>query len=163
MKTSKNSKVKAVRIELIDVHVGRRLRELRLINGMSQQSVASVIHVSIQQVQKYENGTNRISSGKLYQIAQFLKVPIAYFYENLCDANPHSVVNSIRKLKESNSEDSVRLSEITSLVRSYSLIEDTIARKRILNLVKTLSTFQTSKKSHDLYSSLEDESCHISD
>ena len=57
----------------------------RLILGMSQTTVGEALDVSFQQVQKYENGTNRISAGRLQQIADFLGVTPGYFFE---DARP---------------------------------------------------------------------------
>ena len=66
----------------IDKLVSRRLKMRRVMLGMSQQDIGKAVDVSIQQVQKYEKATNRISSGKLFTIAKFLKVPITYFYEH---------------------------------------------------------------------------------
>jgi transcriptional regulator with XRE-family HTH domain len=55
-----------------DVEVGRRIRLIRLQRNISQQSLGAVLNVSFQQVQKYEKGTNRISSGRLMDIAKAL-------------------------------------------------------------------------------------------
>jgi transcriptional regulator with XRE-family HTH domain len=65
----------------IDKLVSRRLKMRRVMLGMSQQDIGKAVDVSIQQMQKYEKATNRISSGKLFTIAKFLKVPITYFFE----------------------------------------------------------------------------------
>ena len=62
----------------IDKLVSRRLKMRRVMLGMSQQDIGKAVDVSIQQVQKYEKATNRISSGKLFIIAKFLKVPITF-------------------------------------------------------------------------------------
>lgn len=51
--------------------------------GLSQQQMADLIGVTYQQAHKYEKGINRISAGRLYEIAQVLKVPVSYFYEGL--------------------------------------------------------------------------------
>ncbi|MDA9163444.1 helix-turn-helix transcriptional regulator [Rickettsiaceae bacterium] len=64
----------------IDYVVSQNLRKRRLKLGLTQQNIASVIGVSVQQVQKYETSVNRISSGKLYKIANFLNVPISFFF-----------------------------------------------------------------------------------
>lgn len=66
-----------------DRHVGARIRERRIMLGLSQQQMADMIGVTYQQAHKYERGINRISAGRLYQIAQVLKVPIEYFFEEL--------------------------------------------------------------------------------
>ena len=63
-----------------DCHVGSKIRERRTILGISQQKLADHLGITFQQVQKYENATNRIGSGCLYDVSQFLKVDIGYFY-----------------------------------------------------------------------------------
>lgn len=66
-----------------DRHVGARIRERRIMLGLSQQQMADMIGVTYQQAHKYERGINRISAGRLYQIAQVLRVPIEYFFQEL--------------------------------------------------------------------------------
>ncbi len=66
-----------------DRHVGARIRERRIMLGLSQQQMADMIGVTYQQAHKYERGINRISAGRLYEIAQVLKVAVGYFYEGL--------------------------------------------------------------------------------
>jgi len=66
-----------------DRHVGARIRERRIMLGLSQQQMADMIGVTYQQAHKYERGINRISAGRLYEIAQVLRVPVEYFFETL--------------------------------------------------------------------------------
>lgn len=66
----------------IDRHVASRIRLRRLQVGMSQEELALALNVTFQQVQKYEKGTNRISAGRLLEIASLLSVPIQFFYED---------------------------------------------------------------------------------
>lgn len=66
-----------------DRHVGSRIRERRIMLGLSQQQMADLIGVTYQQAHKYERGINRISAGRLYEIAQVLGVPVSYFFEGL--------------------------------------------------------------------------------
>lgn len=66
-----------------DRHVGTRIRERRIMLGLSQQQMADMIGVTYQQAHKYERGINRISAGRLYEIAQVLRVPVEYFFETL--------------------------------------------------------------------------------
>ncbi len=66
-----------------DRHVGARIRERRLMLGLSQQQLARLIGVTYQQAHKYERGLNRISAGRLFEIAQVLHVPISWFFEGL--------------------------------------------------------------------------------
>jgi transcriptional regulator with XRE-family HTH domain len=69
------------RPEDLDRHVGARLRERRIMPGLSQQQLADLIGVTFQQAYKYERGINRVTSGRLYKIAQALDVDIGYFFE----------------------------------------------------------------------------------
>jgi transcriptional regulator with XRE-family HTH domain len=71
------------RARTADRHVGSRIRERRVMLGFSQQQLAELIGVTYQQAHKYEHGLNRISAGRLYEIAQALRVPISWFYEGL--------------------------------------------------------------------------------
>jgi transcriptional regulator with XRE-family HTH domain len=57
-----------------DVHIGRRIRELRLIKGISQEGLAKDIDVTFQQIQKYEKGINRVSASTLLDICSALGV-----------------------------------------------------------------------------------------
>jgi transcriptional regulator with XRE-family HTH domain len=63
-----------------DVEIGRKIRALRLQRGLSQTDLADGIDLTFQQVQKYEKGTNRVSAGRLQQIADKLNMPITFFY-----------------------------------------------------------------------------------
>jgi len=65
-----------------NIHLGKKLRIRRLSLGLTQTKVAQAINVTFQQIQKYEKGTNGVSSNRLMQLSQFLKVPIIYFFED---------------------------------------------------------------------------------
>ena len=68
-----------------NVHLGKKIRMRRLSLGLTQTKVAKAINVTFQQIQKYEKGTNGVSSSRLMQLSQFLKVPITYFFEEYKD------------------------------------------------------------------------------
>lgn len=70
------------RANKLDAHVGRRLRQRRLQLGMSQDDVAIALGISRIQLLKYEMGDNRVSSGRLYELARVLAVPVTWFYED---------------------------------------------------------------------------------
>ena len=63
-------------------HLGSKLRMRRLALGLTQTKVAQAINVTFQQIQKYEKGTNGISSLRIMQLANFLRVPVVYFFED---------------------------------------------------------------------------------
>jgi transcriptional regulator with XRE-family HTH domain len=76
---------------LFDNFVGKRLRERRIDLGLSSHQFAEKIYLSFQQVLKYERGQDRISAGRLYQIARALNTPITYFYEGFDNEEPGQV------------------------------------------------------------------------
>lgn len=67
----------------VDINVGRRLAERRQALGYNQSQLARSIGLTFQQIQKYEKASNRVSASKLWEMAQFLDVDVAYFFENL--------------------------------------------------------------------------------
>ena len=67
----------------VDVHVGARIRTRRLLLGMNQETLASALGLTFQQVQKYEGGANRVSASRLAEVAEVLGVPVAYFFNDL--------------------------------------------------------------------------------
>ena len=72
-------------------HLGSKLRMRRLALGLTQTKVAQAINVTFQQIQKYEKGTNGISSLRIMQLSTFLKVPVVYFFEDYPGYNNASV------------------------------------------------------------------------
>tara|TARA_B100001029_G_C14694998_1_gene251765 strand:+ start:149 stop:523 length:375 start_codon:yes stop_codon:yes gene_type:complete len=68
-----------------NTHLGKKLRMRRLSLGLTQTKVANAINVTFQQIQKYEKGTNGVSSSRLLQLSVFLKVPVNYFYEDYAE------------------------------------------------------------------------------
>lgn len=70
----------------VDAHVGKRLKMRRKSLGMSQERLGSLLGLTFQQVQKYENGSNRISASKLFDAAKALQSSIHYFFEGLANA-----------------------------------------------------------------------------
>jgi transcriptional regulator with XRE-family HTH domain len=71
----------------IDRYVGARIRARRIMLGLTQQQMAELVGVTYQQAHKYEKGINRVSAGRLYSIAQALRVEVSYFFEGLQTAD----------------------------------------------------------------------------
>lgn len=71
------------RTQDIDRYVGARIRERRIMMGLTQQQLADLIGVTYQQAHKYERGINRVSAGRLFEVAQVLSVPVNYFFDGL--------------------------------------------------------------------------------
>jgi transcriptional regulator with XRE-family HTH domain len=71
------------RAQDIDLAVGRRLRERRVLLGLTLRRLAEPLGIAYQQLAKYERGANRLSAGRLYRIAQALGVEVGYFFEDV--------------------------------------------------------------------------------
>ena len=69
--------------QAVDLQVAARVREKRRELGMSQVALGEALGVTFQQVQKYESGTNRLSAGRLFEIANLFDVEFSYFFEGL--------------------------------------------------------------------------------
>ena len=69
----------------VDIHVGKRLKQIRTLRRMSQTDVAKRLNLSFQQIQKYEIGSNRIAASRLFELSRILDVPTSYFFEGLSE------------------------------------------------------------------------------
>src|SRR5205085_11699364 len=84
----------------IDDHVGGRIRERRIMLGLTQQQLAEMIGVTYQQAHKYERGINRVSAGRLFAIARALSMAVGYFYEGIGEEGVRPVTQRERMLLE---------------------------------------------------------------
>jgi transcriptional regulator with XRE-family HTH domain len=125
----------------VDVHVGARLRLHRRLLGMTQTLLAEAIGLTFQQVQKYEQGTNRVSSSRLYDLAQVLDVPVEFFFEEMPAAVAASSPPQNRGLAEepaSYERDPMAKRETLELVRAYYKVSNPQVRKRLFEKVKAI-------------------------
>ena len=72
----------------IEFQAGRRVRHRRWMLGMPRRQLGDMIGVSIRQLEKYETGTNRISTSRMWDIAAAMKVPVSFFFEGLDGQTP---------------------------------------------------------------------------
>ena len=84
-------------VQDIDKYVGSRIRERRIMMGLTQQQLADMIDVTYQQAHKFEKGFNRVSAGRLFEIGQVLGVPVSFFYEGL-DNKGGATVNDRQRM-----------------------------------------------------------------
>ncbi len=110
--------------ENFNIHLGKKLRMRRLSLGLTQTKVAQAINVTFQQIQKYEKGTNGVSSSRLMQLSQYLKVPINYFYEDFKDFKDFEGENAI--------EDDLNYSFLSKTFASLSKIQ----KEKILQVLR---------------------------
>ena len=120
---------------MIDVHLGKRLRRRRRLLGLTQQQLAGACGVRFQQIQKYECGANRISAARLWQLAEALEVPVGYFYDGLSAMPEESHAN------EDGGEVLAR-KETLDLIRAYYQLGER-PRRRLLDLAKSLNGAET--------------------
>src|SRR4051812_33024278 len=128
----------------VDIHVGSRMRQRRTLLGMSQEKLGTAVGLTFQKVQKYERGSNRMGSSRLFEFAKVLDVPVSYFFDempsNALAARTMSgrgkgsgAVMSVEQVK-----DPLIKRETLELVRAYYKIRDNPLRKRIFETVKAL-------------------------
>src|SRR5258706_16078002 len=113
------------RTQDIDRHVGARIRERRIMMGLTQQQLADLIGVTYQQAHKYERGINRVSAGRLFEIARVLGVTVGHFYEGLDQPEEKQVTSRQRMSLE--------------LARNFALISNSKHQEALTHLARALA------------------------
>ncbi len=119
----------------IDRHVGTRIGQRRREMGLSRRALGEHVGIGLKQINKYETAVNRVSAGRLFDIARVLGVPPTYFFEGLKDdasggwARP-SGVGDVHPTGNRR--------EVRSLVDFYHRLSPDI-RSRFLRLVRTIA------------------------
>lgn len=127
----------------IDHKIGRRIKARRQSLGHNQQFLADEIGVSYQQVQKYENGADRVGASRLFAIAGALGVPISYFFEDQHDGEPDGEAADAERhiIERTLAEEEGR-----NLILCFSRIRDPQLRLKVLELAELLSDPRLSGK-----------------
>ena len=110
----------------IDIHVGKGVRNLRLMRGITQSEIAEKLGLSFQQVQKYETGANRISASKLYMLSGILNIEPCYFFKGLDDEKKSEIIDL--------DPESARLAALISQIK------DKETKNNLRNLIKSMGT-----------------------
>lgn len=127
----------------VDVHVGARLRQRRTLLGMSQSKLGDSVDLTFQQVQKYERGSNRVSSSRLFEFAKVLDVPITYFFDEM----PSNVAGKPGRGRKKVADEATSTKEgknplikreTLELVRAYYKIREADTRKGIFSMIVAL-------------------------
>jgi len=122
----------------LDIHIGKRLRAIRMSVGISQDCVGERIGVTKQQVQKYETATNRISASKLYEFAQTINKPIHSFFDGyVVDRNYYNI--DFKSEQECLELDNENQKEINNLIAAFNHIDNPQIRNDIIVLVKSIA------------------------
>ncbi|MBW4707526.1 helix-turn-helix domain-containing protein [Roseobacter sp. YSTF-M11] len=119
-------------VHVVDVHVGKRIRQRRWLVGMTQQKLAECVGIKFQQIQKYETGANRVSASRLWDIADALEVDVAFFFEGLKTDDAEAAA------QDAVPADMMGDKEAMDLVRSYYAIPEN-QRRRLFELARVLS------------------------
>ncbi|MDO9710778.1 helix-turn-helix domain-containing protein [Paracraurococcus lichenis] len=129
----------------IDVHVGARVRLRRTLLGMSQEKLGDALGLTFQQVQKYERGVNRIGASRLFDLSRVLDVPIGFFFDDMPDALGGGQSAARRNSfgfadqQDGFDDETLHRRETLELVRAYYRINDASVRKRVFELIKSLT------------------------
>jgi transcriptional regulator with XRE-family HTH domain len=118
----------------VDARVGQRIRLRRLLIRMSQEDLAGRLGITFQQIQKYEKGRNRITAGRLFDVAVILGVPVSSFYEKTeVKSSEDALTKHDQRVMEF-----VTTAEGRELRAAFLQIKSVIVRRRILDLVRSL-------------------------
>ena len=124
----------------VDIHVGKRVRLRRTLLGISQEKLGKAINLTFQQVQKYERGTNRIGSSRLYQLSQVLDIPVSYFFDDLPIEITAKKSSGLGDVKVASFQgDPLVKRETLELVRAYYRITDPRVRRQVFELIKAVA------------------------
>jgi transcriptional regulator with XRE-family HTH domain len=126
------------KVNEVDLYVGSRLRLKRTLAGFTQETLAESLGVTPQQVQKYENGSNRMGASRLLHVSHILQVPVQFFFEGL-NAIDTQLENGSRETFSNNGSHTPITSEIIELIRYFSKINDAQVRQHLLKLIKALA------------------------
>lgn len=121
----------------VDIHVGKKIWQRRREMGLSRRALGEIIGVGLKQVNKYETAMNRVSAGRLYEIALALGVPVAWFFDGV-DGNSHDIDAAI-----DSSEGTADQQEVTSLLSAYHMVP-ALVRSKFLRLVRSIADEEAS-------------------
>lgn len=149
---SKHAKADSVgkkgRASSFDERLGMLLRQRRSLLGLSQEKLAEQVGVTFQQIQKYENGANRISASRLSDFSKVLNTPVELFYSG-ADSAPGTSTYGFADNDQASfegPEDIMKRKETLELIRVYYSIESPKLRKDLFKLVKSMAE---NKQGHD--------------
>lgn len=123
----------------VDVHVGGRVRERRILIGMTQSKLGEALGLTFQQIQKYEKGTNRIGASRLYELARILDVSVLHFFDGLAVAASKVGVETSATQKQGHLIDILASPDGVEFNRAFLNVDRAKSRRAILNLVRSLA------------------------
>jgi transcriptional regulator with XRE-family HTH domain len=122
----------------VDIHIGKKLKTIRTMSGMTQDQLGELIGVTFQQIQKYEKGLNRISAGRIYELAQVFGKPVsAFFNDYIPDKDYHNFEH--KKDQDHFVSEEVKNREIIGLIKAFNRISKSEVRKNVITLLNSIS------------------------
>ncbi len=124
----------------LDIHIGKRLRALRIKRGVSLEVVAEIIEVSQQQVSRYELGRNRLSAAQIYRLARGFDIPVSWFFHGY--EEHHEELGRLKiALKEDRGTWNVETKAETeqALIDAWQALPTDLQRQRVLALLEAFS------------------------
>jgi transcriptional regulator with XRE-family HTH domain len=129
----------------VDAHLGRRLRQRRILLGVSQTRLGNAVGLTFRQIQKYERGVSVISSSTLFELAKVLDVPVSFFFDEM----PAGALSKRRPSRRNHAardevvtpvehQDPVIRREMLELVRAYYKISSDRVRKGVFEAIKAV-------------------------
>jgi transcriptional regulator with XRE-family HTH domain len=120
---------------IVDIHVGGKVRLRRTMLGMSQEKLGAALGVTFQQVQKYEKGTNRVGASRLQAIATTLHVPVSYFFEDVGDGSAGETAGTDERIVR----ETMLSREGITLMRCLAAIRSPSVKTKLISLAKALA------------------------
>jgi transcriptional regulator with XRE-family HTH domain len=116
---------------LVDVHVGGRIRMRRMILNLSQSDLGKKSGITFQQIQKYEKGANRVSASRLQEFAKMLDVPVSFFFDGLASNGAKR-----KNAPEDLAQQLLATRDGIELTKAFISIDDKALRHSIVNMVE---------------------------
>jgi len=131
----------------IDLYLAKKLRQIRIDTGMSQEELGDLAGLTFQQIQKYEAGKNRIPASRLFEFSQILQRPLADFFEKI-KADRMYYNYDFEKDKSLELKSSKTQRDLQLLISAFTKIEDELARKHLILIAKDLAKAKRKKVKH---------------
>ena len=133
----------------VDAHVGMRLRVRRTLLSLNQADLAQMLGITSQQVQKYENGDNRVSASRLYQLATLLDVPVSWFFDGATASMDPQIASYAESEKPAHAEktgaENMSNREGLDLLKLYYSILPPKMQKKLVEMARVLSEDQVDR------------------
>ncbi len=138
-------------INPVDAHVGARLKLRRTLIGMSQTELGAILGLTFQQIQKYEKGHNRLTAGRLMEVADLMGVAVQYFFEDLpigaARASTRDAGNPGPGVEGDTFAQNLLTPDGALMLHGFNRISSPMVRRRLINLINHIANESEGEKS----------------